>query len=630
LEGNPPYERSFFATLYAQQVAELNATKDLKKVRNYYEELYKDPKNKDLKDVVVYEQALFEEKQGDIPLTLKLLHQAAKEPGSNPRLKGYIYQKLAELNLSEFKDYRATKYYLDSALTFIKEGDPIALKIADQKATLDQFVFHVERLEKNDSLVLLAALGEEEQKKRAEAFIASEQERLLKEAAIKNQPKNTSIFDNLLAFSGKTTGSSFYFDNAAAMQQGTLEFSRTWGNRPLQDNWRRRSALFQTSGQASPQAGQTDSLSQEESTVLAGLPSIESLLQAIPNSPEQLSAANSEMEESYFELGKLLYFDLKETKMSIENLETLIRRYPSSTKKPEAYYLLYLGQRELNGNFDFYVNRLNREFPGSPYTFSVNNPDAASGNMAYLESSKRYELAYNAYYSGNYEESRGLIQSSLKEFPLTRNTEKLLLLDAMVTGKLESRNAFRLKLEEFIVNSKEPELTTLARNMLQPLLSKEELAALEKVDTPVIDSTALAIDPIEEEKKAEVPADSPYKINEAQTHIFVISLTPSEVEAAKNLLADLENFHAQAFSNARLRTGNMNMNQENSIYIISPFSNSEKALEYYKKFSADFKSSGLTEQAKSNAFFISIENFQTLNKTKNLEEYLTFFRSLYL
>jgi len=630
LEGNPPYERSFFATLYAQQVAELNATKDLRKVRNYYEDLYKDPKNKDLKDVVVYEQALFEEKQGDIPLTLKLLHQAAKEPGSNPRLKGYIYQKLADLNLSEFKDYRATKYYLDSALTFIKEGDPVAIKINDQKATLDQFVFHVERLEKNDSLIFLAALGEEEQKKRAEAFLAAEEERLMKEAALKNQPKSTSIFDNLLAFSGKTSGSSFYFDNSAAMQQGTLEFSRTWGNRPLQDNWRRRSALFQTSSQNSPQTSKVDSLSQKENSILAGLPSIESLLQAIPNTPEQLQTANSEMEESYFELGKLLYFDLKETKLSIDNLETLIRNYPSSPKKPEAYYMLYLGQKELNGNFDFYVNRLNREFPSSPYTFSVNNPDAASGNMAYLESSKRYEQAYDAYYSGRYTDSRSLIRSSLVEFPLTRNTEKLLLLDAMVTGKLESRDNFRAKLEEFIQNSKEAELTTLAKKMLQPLLSQEELIAMEKGKTSEQDSSQLVTTPIAEEKRPDVPADSPYKVNESQTHIFVIALAPSEVEAAKNLLGDLENFHAQAFSNARLRTGNMNMNQENSIYIISPFSNSEKALEYYKKFSEEFKSTGLTQQAKSKSFFISIENFQTLNKTKNLEEYLIFFRSLYL
>ena len=153
---------------------------------------------------------------------------------------------------------------------------------------------------------------------------------------------------------------------------------------------------------------------------------------------------------------------------------------------------------------------------------------------------------------------------------------------------------------------------------------------MEPKDATATDSTQSAKEQVAETKKPEVPADSPYKVNDAQTHIFVIALTPSEAEAAKNLLGDLENFHAQAFGNARLRTGNMNMNQENSIYIISPFSNSEKAMEYYKKFSEEFKSTGLNQDTKSKAFFISIENFQTLNKTKNLEEYLLFFRSVYL
>ncbi|MBC6366346.1 gliding motility protein [Algoriphagus sp. AK58] len=629
LDGNPPYERSFFATLYAQQVAELNASKDLRKVRNYYDDLYKDPKNKDLKDVVVYEKALFEEKQGDTPLTVQLLHQAAKEPGSNPRLKGYIYQKLAEINLNEFKDYRATKYYLDSALTFIKEEDPVAIQIKDQKSTLDQFVFHYERIQLNDSLVNLASLGEMEQRMRMEAYLASEEERLIKESAQKSQPKSANIFDNLLAFSGKNTGSSFYFDNGAAMQQGAIEFSRTWGNRPLQDNWRRRSALFQTSGQSSPQATKPDSSSMSESSILASLPSLESLLAQIPNSPEQLDLINNQLEDSYFELGKLLYFDLKDTQSSIDNLETLIILYPNTIKKPEAYYLLYLGQKEVGGNSQQYVGRLNREYPESPYTFSVNNPDAASGNLAYLESSKRYEEAYQAYYGGQYDQARKLIITTLEEYPLTRNTEKLLLLDIMVTGKIESRDRYKSKLEAYIQNTKDPELVNLARIMLRPLLSEEELASLEKEDKAEGDSALAVNENIIEEKRPEVPADSPYKINESQTHIFVIALTPSEVEAAKNLLGDLENFHAQAFSNARLRTGNMNMNQENSIYIISPFANSEKALEYYKKFSEEFKSTGLTEEAKSKSFFISIENFQTLNKTKNLEEYLLFFRTIY-
>lgn len=629
LDGNPPYERSFFALLYAQQVAELNASKDLRKVRNYYDELYKDPKNKDLKDVVIYERALFEEKQGDVQLTIDLLHQAAKEPGSNPRLKGYIYQKLAEINRYEFKDFRATKYYLDSALTFIKENDPIAIAIQEQKTTLDQYVFHVERIQLNDSLTIMAGLSPTEQAAIAQNFINAEEERLIAESRAKEVPKNSNIFNNLLAFSGKDPGASFYFDNGAAMQQGAIEFNRVWGNRPLQDNWRRRSAIFQTSIQPQPRVGTADSLGAGENSILATLPTLESLLSKIPNTPEQLSVLNSELEESYFELGKLLYFDFKEIAPSIDNLETLIRTYTTTIRKPEAYYLLYLAQKDAKGNFEQYVGRLNQEFPESQYTYSVNNPDAASGNLAALESSKGYEKAYNAYYSGQYQQARQVVKSTLEEYPLTRNTEKLLLLDIMVTGKLESRERFKSRLETYIENTKDEALASLARNMLRPLLSSEELAALVPKDSVALDSTKLAsINEVDNQGK-EVPADSPYKLNESQTHIFVIALSRNQAEAAKNLLGDLENFHANNFPNARLRTGNMNLNQENAIFIISPFSNSEKAKEYYLKFSEDFKSEGLPESVRTNSFFISIENFQTLNKTKNTEEYLNFFRSIY-
>jgi hypothetical protein len=631
LEGNPPYERSFFAQLYAQQVAELNASKDLKKVRNYYEDLYKDPKNKDLKDVVIYEQALFEEKQGDTKLTMELLHRAAKEPGSNPRLKGYIYQKLAEINLEQFKDYRATKYYLDSALTFISKTDPAGVQIQEQKISLDSYVFHFERIEKNDSLTTLAKMSPEEQRLVAEIYIKSEEDRLMAEAKAAERPRNSSLFDNLLAFSDKGSGtSSFYFDNRVAMQQGAIEFRRTWGNRSMQDNWRRSGASFQNSATAVLEPSVTDSTDLAgENNPLSNLPNLESLLAGIPNNPEQLTELNLQLEESYFELGKLLYFNLDEVPQSIDNLETLVRLYPGSSRKPEAYYLLYLGQKDLGGNSQQYVTRLNREFPSSQYTFSANNPQAASGNMAYLQSSQRYEKAYDAYYSGQYQTTKDLIKSTLEEYPLTRNTERLILLDIMVTGKTESRAFYRERLEAYILNSQVPELKELAKNMLKPLLSSEELAALNPKKPELNDSTALASEEVAELDSTINLSDSPYKINDAQTHIFVIVMSPSESESAKNLLGDLENFHTQNFPNSRLRTGNMNMNRENAINIISPFSNAEKALEYFNIFQKDFESEGLAVVIKENSFFISIDNFQELNKNKNLEEYRAFFKSVY-
>lgn len=629
LAGNPSYEQAFFATLYAQQVAELNASKDLKKVRNYYEDLYKDPKNKDLKDVVIFERALFEEKQNDIPLTLDLLHQAAKETGSIPRVKGYIYQKLADLKLNQFKDYRATKYYLDSALTYIKAEDPVAKQLEEQKASLDTYVFHFERIQKQDSLIQLAALPLDEQVLQAEKYIDFEKKRVAELKSQRESSKSTSIFDNLLAFGEKgNSASTFYFDNSLALQQGALEFVRTWGNRPLQDNWRRKAALTQAANQAATPTTPVALLDTNSSSDSTAFPSVEALLESIPKSPEQLKKANSELEESYFELGKVLYIQLKEPQRSQDYLEQLVNKYPNTLKKPETYYLLYLIQKELNRDFNKYIQLLNLEFPESPYTFSVNNPDAGVGNQASIASAKGYEQAYEAYYSGKYRIARDLIFSTLENYPLTRNTEKLVLLNAMVSGKLESREQFKAKLEEFIQLAKDSELLALAQAMLRPLLSEEELQPKEKVS---LSSKEISIPKEEEEKKIEEieAKESPYKATNDQTHIVVLALGPSEVESAKNLLGDLEAFHSQTFANARLRTGNMNISAQQSLFIISPFSNSEKAMTYLNSFQEKFTSLGLEADTKSKAFFISIENFQVLNKMKDLEEYLQFFSTTY-
>jgi hypothetical protein len=120
-----------------------------------------------------------------------------------------------------------------------------------------------------------------------------------------------------------------------------------------------------------------------------------------------------------------------------------------------------------------------------------------------------------------------------------------------------------------------------------------------------------------------------YKENMGQTHIFILVLDPNQVQSAKNLTADLENFHSSNFSNARLRTGTISISKENTLTIISPFSNAEKALDYRKKFLTEFNTDGLNAELKNGSFVISIENFQQLNKRKDLDEYKDFYKEVY-
>ncbi|WP_113923561.1 type IX secretion system periplasmic lipoprotein PorW/SprE [Cognataquiflexum aquatile] len=632
VKGNPPYERAFFAQLYAQQVAELNQTKDIDKVRNYFDGLYKDSKNKDLKDVILFEKANFELKQGDIEAAEKLLIRAAKEESQNPIQKGYIYEKLAMINFDKKNDFRAAKFYLDSALANFRPTDPLYRDISDRKKILDNYVLHYDIVTKNDSLLLLADLSLEAQTLIAENFIKQEEERLLSEAAAKDDKKPSGIFDNLLAFGGRGgSGESFYFDNSLAIQQGSIDFNRNWGNRPLQDNWRRTSQNFQTSSTRPEEVTTTptDTTATEENPILSGIPTTEELLSKIPSNPEQIKEMKLDLERSYFELGKILFFDLKNPAISIENLESLITKYPNTIKKPEAYYILYLANKETGGNTDIFAQRLNREFPDSPFTMSVNNPDQASGNVAFLETSRNYKTAYELYHKDQYGEAKALIRSTLEAHPLTANTDRLLLLDIMVTGKTEDVSRYQERLENYIQTTEDEGLVEMARNMLGAFKVDEEVAeaeTTEQTETEVKEET-VAEEGVAEEEEAE--AESPYKNNPNQTHIFVIVLGADKSGESKNLLADLEGFHNENFKGSRLRTGNMNLSRENTIFIVSPFISAQKGIEYREIFMEGFKNESLTDEDKANCFLISIENFQELNKRKNLDEYRNFYKNSY-
>lgn len=635
--GSPTYERTFFAQLFSQQVAELEKSKDFRRVRSYYDDLYKDRKNIEFRDVILYEKAMFEYKQEEIQESIRLLTLAAKEETENRRQKGYIYQKLADIFLRDNNDYLTTKYYLDSALDQFRETDRNYAALAAQKEIFDNYALNFELIQRNDSLIALSKLTQEEQEAFVDDFLKNEEARLLREAELAKSNKPSRPFDNLLASVGGASGSTFYWDNPTAIQQGAIEFSRVWGKRDLTDHWRRSNKSFQESsivqrGQenAESSANSTTDKNEQADGQVPTLPDRNSLLDRIPKNESTIKKMLDEMEDGYFNLGKLLFFDLKEPKKAIDYLEKLVTQYPNTIKKPEAYYTMYLAYSELNENTSRYANLLNIEFPDSQYTKSVNNPESVSGTQANFESSKTYREAYRLYQSGDFAQSRSIIRSTLDEYPLSKNTDRLLLLDIMISGKTGDIEEFTQRLENYILNANDPELISLAKNMLNnfggsenEVLSENNVAS-EGVSEGELESAESP------DETPEIPAeDSPYKLNLNQTHVFILAFEPKIASESKNLTADLENFHSQNFTNDRLRTGTISLTRENTIVIISPFSNGEKAKRYREEFLKSFNTENLSEELKMSSFVISIENFQQLNKRKDIEEYKTFYKKSY-
>ena len=631
LSGNPPYERTFFARLYSQQVVELEESRDLRRVRSYYDDLYKDRKNSELRDVILYEKALFELNQGELEEALRLLHLAAEEPGNNPKQKGYIYQKLAEIHLEEKKDYPATKQYVDLALENFRESDTQYHTLSLQKAVLDEYVSNYRLIQKNDSLLTLSELSLEEQEAYADRYIKSEEERLLREAEAATEPKSNNIFNNLLAFGGGGAGSTFYWDNAVAMQKGAVEFARVWGNRPLEDHWRRSNKSFQQASTAvefEEEPLQPED-SEEQPVVNIALPDKEALLQTIPRDEVSQKKMHEELEEAYFNLGKLLFFDLSEPERSVEYLEKLVQLYPDSHRKPETYYTLYLAKEELGANASHFATLLKTEFPDSQFTKFLTNPESVSSNEANLVAAQQYRRAYERYAEEQFESSRAIIRQTLDEYPITDNSERLLLLDIMISARLDGTEVYRSRLESYRQTAQDPDLLNLAGNMLSVLTGPKDAERLEAVSADVPDSLTLDKNIPEADLNPADRESAPYTRNLDQTHIFVLAMDAQQYAENKNLTAELENFHQQHYPNRRLRTGNISFNRENTIIIISPFSNAENALSYQAEFLNSFNLDSLSEELKMSSFVISIENFQQLNKRKDIEEYKTFYEESY-
>ncbi|SEJ31660.1 Tetratricopeptide repeat-containing protein [Cyclobacterium xiamenense] len=633
LSGSPTYERTFFAQLYSQQVAELEKSKDLKRVGDYYDNLYADNKNVEFRDVILFEKGRFEKKQGNLDEAIRLYSKAAKQPGENDRQKGYIYEELSEVFLREKEDFLKTKYYLDSALAKFKETDRNYASLASRKVVFDQYAENYELLTRNDSLLRLSQLSAAEQEAYVDTYLAQEEERLIREAEEASEKKTTGIFDNLLAFGGSGGGStsSFYWDNPAAIQRGSLEFSRTWGNRPLSDNWRSSNRGFQdNTDETSPStAVEAEDLTEtsSEASFATQLPDKSSLLSQIPNEPETRQKMLEETENAYFNLGKLLYFDLKRPETAIANLEKLIDEFPETPKKPEAYYTLYLASRDLNRNPERYAQLLNTEFPNSQFTKSVNNPEEVSGSQANFESAQNYKKAYAHYGEGEYAAARGIIRETLNRYPLSKHTDRLLLLDILVAGKLESVDQYKERLEGFLQNAQDEKLLEFAGNLLQAV-SEGDASDVPEEQTAQMGAEDGSGE--EAETAPSTPGDlSPYSENPSQTHIFILPMGEELAENVGNLTAELENFHTANFTNERLRTGTIALNRETKILIISPFPNAEKSLEYLDTFLNSFNNDSLPEEIKNSSFVISIENFQQLNKRKDLEEYRTFYEQAY-
>lgn len=607
LKNNPNYELEFYSKLYMAQVTELAEENDLKKIRKYFKNLLQDPKNKEYRDKIFYELAGFELKNGNLTEAIDNYKRSIRSSTNNNRQKGYSYLSLGEIYYDSIKNFVLAKSYYDSTVNTLPKDEDNYLEIKNRQEILVDFVEQVVTIHKNDSLLHLSTLSQDSLLVLASSVVEKDREKKKKkrekekQAAI-NRARNVSDQngDNLIATT--QVGSVWYFNNPSQLSRGSNDFIKKWGDRPLEDNWRRKNKSSTIVDEENILTENISEASGEEVEITVEEEAL-TLLQPIPKTEEEKQTLLGEIEVALYKLGNTYNLRLEEDNNAIESFETLLRRFPDTIYEPEVLYQLYLLHKPNNPDkSNYYGETLKTKYPETIYAKLVDNPNYREENFAATSQLKKlYKRLYKLYEEGTYQEIVYSSDSALAIHPDNEFSDNLALLRVLAIGQSEEERKYQYELNEFIKKYQESDILDYATSLAE------------------------ASENFQQERYNSGRARYIEYFN--QKHFFVIVYN-AKGSLTSELPTVVDDYIKQK-NLVSLKTGNLVLSESKSMIFIDSFPGKGTAGSFYGKFKNEVQLNEQFKGEKFDIFVITEDNFDIFYKTKDISSYLNFFEKHY-
>ncbi|MFC2125577.1 methyltransferase, partial [Bacteroidota bacterium] len=221
---------------------------------------------------------------------------------------------------------------------------------------------------------------------------------------------------------------------------GITEFRRIWGDRILEDNWRRSQkssdGLF-VQEEFEEDVTATEEETDSEEAVTSSGDERSKYLSTIPFNEEQQVEALVMIEDAHYNLGNIYNFQLEEQDNAIETFETLLTRFPDTDYEPEVLYLLYLvyNERE-NDRYEVHANKLQNKFPNTIYAKLISNPNYREESTVASEKLKSYyHTAFELYSIDSLDSALTIVYEGMMSYPDNTFSDNMKLLEILILGK---------------------------------------------------------------------------------------------------------------------------------------------------------------------------------------------------
>ena len=626
VKRNPIYEMAFEARM---NMAKMGSADNAKELYKMLDKMLRDPNNDEYNDRIYYAMAELALREGDEDKAIRYLRKSVAVFTDNRIQRAYSALKVASM-LFDRNEYELSQAYYDTAVTSMTnefEGYDSILNISQ---TLNELVMYASIVHDQDSLLRVAEMDSVSRNILIDRIIAQVIQR-------EKEEEEQRRYEEQLALMGASTGntnaninepnnsSAWYFYNPSALNKGFTEFTRKWGMRKLEDNWRisdKQSVVAfaqggvgnddLTGGTNEPMSKQ-DSLNATYTNHDRGY-----YLKDLPLTPEQKATADSLIADALYNLGFLYMDRLNDLTRSIENYETLDSRYPGNEKELPTWYALYkmYNERSDTEKTLYYKGKIFDKYPNSSYAQFINDPDYFKKLEAQEhEASDYYAKTYEAFEQGQYYRVKMNAERAMQLYDTdTALMPRFAFLRAVALGRLISIDTMAFALYDLVREYPNSSVTPFATSVLENVNTEFDLGMVLTDITP------------ESPEQPEIKKTAPYSYEPNSEHFVMVVCSTKKVRIDP-LKVRISDFNKKEHRTQTFNIRSVILDDDFTIVTIGIFDGEQKAEEYITSiFLTDYVFGGM-DKADYKIYPISGKNYPVFYQSKDLDEYIQFIES---
>lgn len=631
-----PYEVQFSALMNIANT--MDGQTQGKELEARYKKMLANENNTEYFDQIYYALGNLAKTQGDTTNAISYYKKSVEASVGNEIQKG-----LSSLALANH--YYYTEDYYPSYTNYVTAagslGDHPKKSYADSMTNLLNVVGkNLTIVNREDSLQRIAKMDPSERQayadKQAKEALQREQEgnTTTYSSGYGYQYNNASSIPGMRAQSDPSSG-KWYFYNSSIVSQGQNDFKMRWGQRKLEDNWRRKNKATATISEddIDEEELEDDELTGEAPKKDIPLTSAEYYLQDVPLTEEAMSASNAKLEKALYNLAFAYRTDLHNNKKSLETFYRLLNEFPQNDNLPSIYYNIYQLLME-DGKYaeaEDVKSKLISQFPQDKLALSLQNPNYLQEiTKQEKEAEGKYEEALALYRNNNYVDALGIINSSLQTYKGLSTEPNFALLKILSTA-YSNEASYKEDLQSITTKYPNTSASNAAKNILKvleadkpttsidipkpPKTEGEETGTVEEVTTP----PTVVVEEV-------ITADQDYSYNENADHVVLIIINKETV--INKLAFNIAVFNAENYINKNYELREeLGLDDNNKAIVVSIFKNKKEAMDYYNAITSNPKT--LAEES-TLCIAISKDNFERLKLKKSIGGYMPFFQQNYL